>query len=86
VLTRTEVLEHPQVQANELLVCYDHPQAGQIRQARAPARFSRSPGQPWHGAPAIGQHTVALLEDCGYSGEEVEAMVRSGAAGAAEPE
>ena len=86
VLTRTEVLEHPQVQANKLLACYDHPQAGRIRQARAPARFSRSPGQPWHGAPAIGQHTVALLEDCGYSGEEIEEMVLSGAAGVSEQE
>lgn len=40
VLTRTEVLNHPQVQANDLLVEYNHPQAGHIRQTRAPARFS----------------------------------------------
>ncbi|MFC4261139.1 CaiB/BaiF CoA transferase family protein [Marinobacter lacisalsi] len=85
VLTRTEVLEHPQVQANELLVCYDHPQAGRIRQTRAPARFSTVTGQAWHGAPAIGQHTVALLQDCGYSSGEIEAMVSAGAAVTSEP-
>jgi crotonobetainyl-CoA:carnitine CoA-transferase CaiB-like acyl-CoA transferase len=81
VLTRTEVLDHPQVQANDLLMEYDHPQAGHIRQTRAPARFSAAPTQPWQGAPALGQDTVALLADCGYSSDDIQTMVDSGVAG-----
>jgi len=84
VLTRTQMLDHPQVQANELLVNYDHPQAGQIRQARAPARFSAAPAQPWHGAPALGEDTSALLSECGYSIADIRTMVRSGMAGVPE--
>lgn len=80
VLTRTQVLGHPQVQANHLLKNYDHPQAGHIRQTRAPARFSAAPEQPWQGAPALGQHTSALLADCGYSGEEIQQLIDSGVA------
>ena len=81
VLTRTEVLNHPQVQANELLVEYNHPQAGHIRQTRAPARFSASPTQPLQGAPALGQDTAALLAACGYSADDIQTLVDSGAAG-----
>ena len=84
VLTRTQVLDHPQVRANDLLVEYDHPQAGQIRQTRSPARFSAAPAQPWHGAPALGQDTMALLAGCGYSSDDLQALVQSGVAGAAE--
>jgi crotonobetainyl-CoA:carnitine CoA-transferase CaiB-like acyl-CoA transferase len=81
VLTRTEVLNHPQVRANELLVEYNHPQAGHIRQTRAPARFSAAPTQPLQGAPALGQDSVALLAGCGYSADDIQTMVDSGVAG-----
>jgi len=81
VLTRTEVLNHPQVQANDLLVEYKHPQAGHIRQTRAPARFSAAPTQPSQGAPALGQDTAALLAGCGYSADDIQTLVDSGAAG-----
>lgn len=86
VLTRTQVLEHPQVLANDLLVEYDHPQAGQIRQTRSPARFSTAPTQPWHGAPALGQDTMAVLADCGYSSDDLQAIIHSGVAGVPEDE
>ncbi|AKO52614.1 carnitine dehydratase [Marinobacter psychrophilus] len=81
VLTRTEVLNHPQVQANDLLVEYNHPQAGSIRQTRAPARFSASPTQPLQGAPALGQDTAALLAACGYSADDIQTLIDSGVAG-----
>jgi crotonobetainyl-CoA:carnitine CoA-transferase CaiB-like acyl-CoA transferase len=74
------MLTHPQVQANDLITNYDHPQAGQIRQTRAPARFSAAPQQPWNGAPALGQNTSALLAECGYSDEKIQDMLDSGAA------
>lgn len=80
VLTRTQMLDHPQVQANDLLVNYEHPQAGQIRQARSPSRFSLSPDRGMQGAPALGQHTRALLSDCSYSDEEIQALIDSGKA------
>lgn len=81
VLTRTEMLDSPQVEANELLHQYDHPQAGPIRQTRAPARFSAAPAQRWQGAPALGQHTHELLADCGYAAEDIQRMTDSGVAG-----
>lgn len=81
VLTRAQMLEHPQVRANDLLVNYEHPQAGLICQTRAPSRFSAAPDQDMQGAPALGQHTGTVLGNCGYSEEEIQGMIDSGAAG-----
>ncbi|HKK56993.1 CoA transferase [Marinobacter sp.] len=81
VLTRAQMLDHPQVRANDLLLNYQHPQAGLIRQSRAPSRFSAAPDHDWQGAPTLGQHTRALLTNCGYSPEEIQDMIDSGTAG-----
>jgi crotonobetainyl-CoA:carnitine CoA-transferase CaiB-like acyl-CoA transferase len=59
---------------------YDHPQAGRLRQARAPSRFSAAPEQHWQGAPRLGEQTGELLAECGYSAEEIQSMCDSGIA------
>ncbi|HSR54814.1 MAG TPA: CoA transferase, partial [Alphaproteobacteria bacterium] len=61
VLTRTEMCRHPQIAANGTLVEYDHPAAGRLRQARAPAQFSGTPADPITPAPALGEHTDTIL-------------------------
>jgi crotonobetainyl-CoA:carnitine CoA-transferase CaiB-like acyl-CoA transferase len=51
-LTRSEVIEHPQVLASEILLESDHPVAGRLRQTRAAARYSATPPAtpPWRAA------------------------------------
>ena len=63
VLTRSEILKHPQIQANQTLIEYDHPQAGRIRQAAPPARFSATPTTLRTGAPALGADTAFVLSE-----------------------
>jgi len=48
--------------------------------ARALVKFSRTPADPTRPAPAFGEHTEEVLREAGYSPEEVEAMLESGAA------
>ncbi|MGA8551193.1 MAG: CoA transferase, partial [Stellaceae bacterium] len=57
VLTRNEVIRHPQVAALGLVIGTEHRAAGPLRQARAAARFSRTPPDIRSGAPALGEHT-----------------------------
>ncbi|WP_166263468.1 CaiB/BaiF CoA transferase family protein [Marinobacter caseinilyticus] len=78
VLTRSELLSHPQVQANDVLHEYDHPLAGRLRQARAPARFSACTGETPVGAPTLGQDTFAVLSACGYDQDTLAQWVRYG--------
>ena len=57
MLTRNQVIRHPQVEALGLVVETDHPKAGRLRQTRNAARFSKTPPEIRRGAPALGEHT-----------------------------
>jgi crotonobetainyl-CoA:carnitine CoA-transferase CaiB-like acyl-CoA transferase len=76
------MIDHPQVAANELLQITEHPQAGTLRQARPPARFSRTPSEIRSGAPRLGEHTEDLLAELGVSAEQRETLRRDGVIGA----
>jgi len=65
VLTRTQMRQHPQVVANGILVETDHPHAGRLRQAKAPASFSKTPALIKRGAPKLGEHTQEILKEFG---------------------
>ena len=78
VLTRAEMIAHPQVAANGTVIESDHPVAGRVRQARPAARFSRAPFEIRHGAPGFGEHSVEVLREAGLGGEEIAAMVADG--------
>jgi crotonobetainyl-CoA:carnitine CoA-transferase CaiB-like acyl-CoA transferase len=86
VLTRNDVIRHPQVDALGLVVEYDHPRAGRLRQARAAARFSTTPAEIRHGAPALGEHTEQVLAELGYSAAEIAALRGDGVLLAADGE
>ncbi len=83
VLTRREMITHPQVVENGIVTVTEHPQAGRLRQARPPARFSETAAEHRHGGRHLGEDTRAVLEEAGYGGTEVDALIASGVA--AEP-
>lgn len=60
-LTRTEMRLHPQMKENGTFVGYDHPTAGRLRQARAPAQLHGTPAQSIRPAPELGEHTRQIL-------------------------
>ncbi len=80
ILTRTEMRQHPQIIANGIVVETDHPQAGRLRGTRPVAVFSNTKTELRHPAPALGGHTTEVLMESGFTDEEIEALIRSGAA------
>jgi crotonobetainyl-CoA:carnitine CoA-transferase CaiB-like acyl-CoA transferase len=80
-LTRQEMIEHPQVTASEILVEYDHPVAGRLRQTRTAARFEGTPPGPPQGAPRLGEHNTQILMELGLSKDEIIKLSETGAIG-----
>jgi crotonobetainyl-CoA:carnitine CoA-transferase CaiB-like acyl-CoA transferase len=80
VLTRDQVYRHPQVQANDAVIEQDHPQAGRIRQARTPARFSATPAADPGPARRLGEDTRAVLAQAGYDTDTIAELIAHGVA------
>ena len=86
VLTRREMIDHPQVVASGIVVEHDHPHAGPLRQARPAARFEGTPTEIRNGAPLLGEHTYDILRELGYEDGDIGAMVSAGVFHAADEE
>jgi crotonobetainyl-CoA:carnitine CoA-transferase CaiB-like acyl-CoA transferase len=65
-LTRGEVIRHPQVLANGIIIEHAHHAAGVLRQTRAPARFEGTPTEIRRGAPLLGEHSIEILRELGW--------------------
>ena len=74
VLNQRELVDHPQVTANELVELRTHPEMGPYRQARPAARFERSPSGIAGHAPRLGEHTREVLADLGLDTREIDAL------------
>lgn len=80
VLTRDRMHEHAQIQANGILVEEEHPVVGRIRQTRPAERLDATPSEIAGPAPALGQHTDAVLHEAGLTGR-IETLRANGALG-----
>jgi len=79
ILSRTDLLTDPQIAANALIVEFDHPHVGRMRQARPAARFDGTPAELRSPAPLLGEHTDAVLTELGVSSEQLAALRTAGA-------
>jgi crotonobetainyl-CoA:carnitine CoA-transferase CaiB-like acyl-CoA transferase len=70
----------PQTAARAMVVELEHGRAGRTRALGLPIKLSATPGKVARAAPVLGEHTVEVLSEFGFSRSEIEALIAAGAA------
>ena len=72
ILTLEEVFQHPHVLHRNMLMEYEHPVEGKIRQVGNPIKSSQYPFEIRSPSPSWGEHTMEVLKEVGYSEKEIK--------------
>lgn len=81
VLGLHEVVVDAQADAIGLFPEIEHPRRGSYRSVRAPIRLRGVDTDPTTPAPAVGEHTVAVLRASGLADEEIDRLISDGVVG-----
>lgn len=71
VQSSIEVSNDPQALANNYFIYVDHPTWGRIKMVGFPWDFSETPASWRREAPEFGQHTEEILQELGYTWEDI---------------
>ena len=74
----SDMFDHPQVLAEEMVTTLEHPLVGKYKGFTKPIKFGRTPGPAPFAAPTLGEHSVPVLQEHGYSPEDIKRMRSNG--------
>ena len=78
VYSVNEVFSDPQIHHRNMLIEMDHPSAGKIKQISTPFKFSKSGAGLSTPPPMLSEHTHDILEELGYTDEEINELKDKG--------
>jgi crotonobetainyl-CoA:carnitine CoA-transferase CaiB-like acyl-CoA transferase len=73
-----EVTAHPHTAASDMVFAYTVAPRGPLKGVAQPLRFDGERPAQTKAPPLLGQHTVEILSEAGYSDAEVGALLASG--------
>lgn len=74
VMFTEELLEDPQVLANDLVAQVEHPLLGPVRMVGTPIQMTETPLRVRGCSPLLGQHNEEVLAELGYSPEAIDGL------------
>ena len=81
ILELDEVFAQPQVAARDMLIEFDHPTVGRMRQVGFPIKFERTPATLRYPPPLLGQHTEEVLREIGMTEADMGGLADEGIVG-----
>ena len=78
ILDAADISEHPYIIDRGILLRYPDPDIGALPMHHVSPRLSATPGAIHAPAPALGEHTRALLEEAGYGQNDIDALAGEG--------
>ena len=79
VNTLDGILDDPHLNAVDFWQEIDHPTEGKLRMTRFPVTFSETPAENSRHQPQLGEHSVEILREAGYSDAAIDSLLDSGA-------
>ena len=76
--TLDTLLEDPHLTDVGFFEMKNHPTEGRTRSMRLPNKWSCGTRREWTPAPKLGQQSVEILRELGYSAADIEAMIADG--------
>ena len=77
-LNYKEVVEHPQVAANDMITSVKHPTRGEVKLLNLPVKLKGTPGKIQGPSPLLGEHTEEILKKLDYSAKDISEMEQQG--------
>jgi len=75
----SDVFEHPQAEARNMVIETEHPTAGTVKLTGFPYKLSQTPAEVHHPPPLLGEHTEEILiELLDYSPDKVSKLQKQG--------
>jgi len=76
--TLDTLIDDPHLAAIGFLQTAEHPSEGTIRSTGVPTSWSESQAAPGRPAPHLGEHSVEVLREAGYTGAEIDRLLAAG--------
>ncbi|MGG1677359.1 CaiB/BaiF CoA transferase family protein [Neobacillus sp. NRS-1170] len=74
--TIDQVVNHPQVKAREMIIEVEHPNVHNLKMPGFPVKLSETPASLKKHPPLLGEHTEEVLDQLGFSAEQIEELKR----------
>lgn len=78
VNTLQGLIDDPHLKESGFWQLFEHPSEGTIRMSKPPMNFAKTPAEVRSLAPKLGENSVDVLRECGYSDTEIEQMLAAG--------
>lgn len=79
-----DAMDHPQIVERDMAIEFDDANVGPLKTFGIPVKFSRTPGRVKKSSPKLGENTVEVLTEAGFSRKEIEKLAEAGVIGVQE--